>query len=60
MADLVWIPCVTWTKTCEIGYHKVASSNTSGLEAHVGFFRLVIKGSFGPYVLWPFDKKLIF
>ena len=23
-------------------------------------FRLLIKGIFGPYVLWPFDKKLIF
>ena len=36
------------------------SSNTSGLEAHVGFFRLLMKGIFGPYVLLPFDKKLIF
>ena len=32
-------------------YRKVASSNTSGLEVDAGFFRLVIKGSFGPYVL---------
>ena len=41
-------------------YRKIASSNTSRLEAHVGFFRLLMKGIFGPYVLWPFDKKLIF
>ena len=41
-------------------YHKVASSNTSRLEAHSGFFRLIMKGIFGPYVLWPLDKKLIF
>ena len=32
----------------------------SRLEAHEGFFRLLMKGIFGPYVLWPFDKKLIF
>jgi hypothetical protein len=36
------------------------SSNTSRLEAHVSFFRLLMKGIFCPYVLWPFDKKLIF
>ena len=38
---------------------KVASSNTTRLEAHAGFFRLLMKGIFDPYVLWPFDKKLI-
>ena len=32
-------------------YRKVASSNTSRLEAHVGFFRLLMKGIFDPYVL---------
>ena len=32
-------------------YGKVASSNTSCLEAHAGFFRLLIKGIFDPYVL---------
>ena len=31
-------------------YHKVESSNMSCLEAHVGFFRLLMKGIFGPYV----------
>ena len=42
-------------------YRKIASSNTSHLEAHVGFFRLLVQGIFGPYLLlWPFDKKLIF
>ena len=40
-------------------YHKVVSSSTLRLEAHAGFFRLVIKGIFDPYVLLPFDKKLI-
>jgi hypothetical protein len=32
-------------------YRKVASSNTSRLEAHAGFFRLLMKGIFDPYVL---------
>ena len=39
-------------------YRKVAHSNKSHLEAHAGFFRLLIRGIFDPYVLWPFDKKL--
>ena len=38
-------------------YLKVASSNTSRLEAHAGFFRLLMKEIFDHYV--PFDKKLI-
>ena len=41
-------------------YRKIASSNTSCLEAHAGFFRLLRKGIFVPYVLWYFEKKLIF
>ena len=45
------------TKLCK--YRNVASSNTSLLEAHAGFFRLLMKGIFVVYVLWPFDKKLI-
>ena len=32
-------------------YCKIASSNTSRLEAHVGFFRLLMKEIFSPYVL---------
>ena len=31
-------------------YRKIASSNTSCLKAHVGFFRLLKKGIFGLYV----------
>ena len=31
-------------------YCKIASSNTSRLEAHVGFFRLLVQGIFGPYL----------
>ena len=30
-------------------YCKVTSSNKSGLEAHAGFFRLLMKEIFGPY-----------
>ena len=37
-------------------YRKVASSNTSCLEAHAGFFRWLMKRIFDPYVLWPFDN----
>ena len=32
-------------------YCKVVSSNSSRLEAHEGFFRLLMKGIFDPYVL---------
>ena len=32
-------------------YRKVASSNTSRLEAHAGLFRLIMNGIFDPYVL---------
>ena len=34
-----------------LAYRKVASSNTSRLEAHAGFFRLLMKGIFEPYVM---------
>ena len=40
-------------------YYKVASSNTSHLDAHAGFSRLLMKGIIGPYVQRPFEKKLI-
>ena len=40
-------------------YCKVASSNTSHLEAHAGFLSLLMKENFDPYVLGPLDKKLI-
>ena len=40
-------------------YRKVPSFNMSHLEAHAGFFRLLMKEISDPYVLLPFDKKLI-
>ena len=44
----------------KIEYRKVASASPSCFEAHVGLFRLLLKGIFYPYVLWTFDKKLNF
>ena len=41
-------------------YCKVARFNSSRLEAHADFFSLLMKGIFDPYVLWHFEKKLIF
>ena len=41
----------------KLTYRKVVSFNTSCLEAHAGFFRLLIKGIFGPYVT-SVSKKL--
>ena len=41
-------------------YRKVVSSNTSRLVTHIGFFRLLMRVICDPYVLWPFNKKLIF
>ena len=41
-------------------YRIVASRSTSQLVTCLGLFRLLMKGIFGPYVLWPLDKKLIF
>ena len=32
-------------------FNVLLSSNTSCLEAHAGFFRLLMKGVFDPYVL---------
>ena len=34
-----------------LSYRKVTSSTTCHLEAHAGFFRLLMKGIFNPYVL---------
>ena len=42
---------VTETSFIDLEYRKVASSNTSHLEGHAGFFRLLMKGIFDPYVL---------
>ena len=38
------------SKPVEFKYRKVASSKTSRLEARAGFFRLLMKGIFDPYV----------
>ena len=38
-------------KKTSVEYQKVASSNSSHLEANAGYFRLLMKGIFDPYVL---------
>ena len=38
----------------------VASSNTSHLAPHPGFYRLLMKGIFDAYVLWHLGEKFIF
>ena len=49
-----------WTKGGLCTYRKIARSNTSCLEAHAGFFRLLMDGIFYLYVLTEtFWKKLI-
>ena len=41
----------TKSKVFRTVYRKVASSNMSSLEAHAGFFRLLMKGIFVLYVV---------
>ena len=50
-SDLVILVDLASIKIQEITYRKIASSNTSHLKAQLGFFRLLMKGIFGPYVL---------
>ena len=38
-------------KHSKVAHRKNVSSNMSRLEAHAGFFRLLMKGIFDPYVL---------
>jgi hypothetical protein len=41
-------------------YRKVASSNTSCLKAHAGFFRLLgMKGIFDPYIIYFCQKVTV-
>ena len=56
-SNLFWSDLV---QTTSLKFCKIKRSNMSCWEAHVGFFRLFMKGIFGPYVLWHFDKKLLF
>ena len=63
MAHLIKTIQKLWKKTCLSdfdNYRIVASTSPSRIEAHAGLFRSLMKGIFDPYVLWPFDKKLIF
>ena len=38
----------------------VASTSPSRFEARAGLFRWLMKGIFDPYLLWSFEKKVIF
>ena len=47
--------------TCTLTYRIVASASQSYFKAHVGLLWLLMKGILTlMYLLWPFDKKLIF
>ena len=45
------LECFTLSYHLRENYRKVASSNTSRLEAHAGYLRLLMKGIFDRYVL---------
>ena len=42
----------------KLSYRKVTSSRLSWLVAHFHIFRLLMKGNFDAYVLWPLDKMV--
>ena len=48
---------LVWYISCN---SKVVHTNTSCLEAHSGFFRLLMKGKFDAYVLQLFGEKVNF
>ena len=60
---ILWVNWQNITLICQKPvrgiYHKVERSNISHVEVQAGYFRLLMKVIFDPYVLWPFDKKLI-
>ena len=45
------------SKHINLAYRKVASRSTSRLVAHLRVFRLLMKGRFDAYVLWPLTKR---
>ena len=49
ISNLEFLTTFQWTSNEK--YRKVVSFNTSHLEAHAGFFILLMKGIFDPYVL---------
>ena len=48
---LIWNSCSFTILDLKVIYRKVASSNMSCLEAHAGFFRLLMKGIFELFLL---------
>ena len=61
---LFLIECSIWgiqdTSIETVDYYKISSSNMSCLEAHEGFFRLLMKGIFEPYDTVIFWHKVDF
>ena len=45
-----WVTQIEIFQRIPTTYRKIVSSNTSRIEAHVGFLRLLMKEIFGPYV----------
>ena len=56
--DIILKHVKTWNEDM-MKYRRVVSSNTSRFKPQPGFYRLLMKEIFDPFVLWPFDKKLI-
>ena len=46
------------TQSQWLSYRKVASSRLPQLVAHLRIFRLLMKGKFDSYVLWPLAKNI--
>ena len=57
--EIVFFSIVINHKRCILIYRIVTSRSTSRLVTYLGLFRLLMRGIFGPYILWPFDKKCI-
>ena len=52
-------PCMNLRKPI-FTYHKVASSDTSFLKAHAGFFQIAYEGDFWPLCTVTFSQKVDF
>ena len=50
--------CHIFRKSNKIAYRKVARSSLSWIVAHFWIFRLIMKGEFDNYVLWPLAQRV--
>ena len=53
-----WLPIKNFQSRKLLIYCKVASSRQSRLVANLRIFRLLMKGKFDAYVLWPLTKRV--